>query len=108
MLNYDVFKTILNKRIFGGDKLDLFKKISESPQRYIGLFRPTKPKAKLFQNLLQSHEIKFGDALENIFEEILKDLKYTILPNPYQERRIGLRLTSYLKMKIRFILLNRK
>lgn len=80
MLDYDVFKTILNKKIFGDDKFDLFKKISESPQRYIGLFRPTKPKAKLFQNLLQSHEIKFGDALENIFEEILKDLKYTILP----------------------------
>ena len=29
---------------------------------------------------LQSHEIKFGDALEELIEEILKDLGYSILP----------------------------
>jgi Holliday junction resolvase-like predicted endonuclease len=32
------------------------------------------------QHLLQSYEIRFGDALEELIEEILKDLGYSILP----------------------------
>jgi len=55
-------------------------KIANSPSRYIGLFRPTKPKAKLLQNLLQSHEIRFGDAFEIIIEEYLRIIGYEILP----------------------------
>jgi hypothetical protein len=32
------------------------------------------------QHLLQSHEIRFGDALEELLEEMLRDLGYSILP----------------------------
>ena len=55
--------------------------MAKYPQRYIGLFRPIKPKAKLLQNLLQSHEIRFGDAFENLIEEYLSELGYELLNN---------------------------
>ena len=69
-MEYKLFKDILNQQIFESSKRDLIIKIAEHPERYIGLFRPTKPKAKILQNLLQSNEIRFGDALEIIFEKI--------------------------------------
>ncbi|HNW20654.1 MAG TPA: hypothetical protein PK891_00055 [Bacteroidales bacterium] len=80
MMNYNKFKQILNETIFEKSKADLLTKIANSPSRYIGLFRPTKPKAKLLQNLLQSHEIRFGDAFEIIIEEYLRIIGYEILP----------------------------
>jgi Mg2+ and Co2+ transporter CorA len=67
-MEYKFFRNILNKQIFESSKSDLLEKLSKYPERYIGLFRPTKPKAKILQNLLQSNEIRFGDALEIIFE----------------------------------------
>lgn len=72
IMAYSQFKQILNQTIFEKSKADLLEKIASSPSRYIGLFRPTKPKAKILQNLLQSHEIRFGDALELVIEEYLK------------------------------------
>ncbi|MDR2602467.1 MAG: hypothetical protein LBC53_08480 [Spirochaetaceae bacterium] len=63
-MDYNIFCEILNKQIFDSSKHDLIKKISNYPDRYAGLFRPTKPKAKILQNFLQSNEIRFGDALE--------------------------------------------
>ena len=75
MMNYNKFKQILNETIFEKSKADLLTKIANSPSRYIGLFRPTKPKAKLLQNLLQSHEIRFGDAFEIIIEEYLRGME---------------------------------
>ena len=71
-MNYNLFRQIFNETIFEKSKVDLLKKISESPSRYIGLFRPTKPKAKILQNLLQSHEIRFGDAFEHLIEKYLE------------------------------------
>ena len=67
MMNYNDFKKILNENIFEKSKSDLLEKIANSPSRFIGLFRPTKPKAKIMQNLLQSNEIHFGDAIEKLF-----------------------------------------
>ena len=64
MLEYEVFKNIFDEKIFAKSKPDLLKKVAEYPDRYVGLFRPTKPEAKLLQNLLQSNEIRFGDAFE--------------------------------------------
>lgn len=72
---------ILNRHIFEGDKRSLLEKIARNPERYIGLFRPTKPRAKLLQNLLQSHEIRFGDAMESLIEAMLADVGFSILPN---------------------------
>jgi hypothetical protein len=68
-MQYSVFCKILNKQIFENSKRDLVEKIAEYPDRYIGLFRPTKPRVKLLQNLLQSNEIRFGDALEVTFRQ---------------------------------------
>lgn len=64
ILEYNYFADKLNNRLFEGSSADLLDKIVKNPDRYIGLFRPTKPKTKLIQNITQSHEIKFGDALE--------------------------------------------
>ncbi len=69
ILEYSYFKNTLNAKLFEDSYSDLIRKIAENPERYIGLFRPTKPKTKLIQNITQSHEIRFGDALEFIFEK---------------------------------------
>lgn len=75
-MKYEKFKNILNEEIFNNSKSDLIEKIAEYPDRYIGLFRPTKPRAKILQNLLQSNEIRFGDALEVLFEEYFEEFGY--------------------------------
>lgn len=68
ILSYDYFKTCLNHKLFEDSYYDLIKKIADNPDRFIGIFRPTKPKTKLIQNITQSHEIRFGDAMEFILE----------------------------------------
>lgn len=78
-MNYEDFCRILNKHIFEGEKKELLRRIADNPERFIGLFRPTKPGAKILQHLLQSHEIRMGDALEEIIEEILRSLGFKIL-----------------------------
>ena len=83
IMKFEQFKGILNKQIFEESRASLIKKIAEEPQRYLGLFRPTKPKAKILQNLLQSHEIRFGDAFEILIEEYLKMLGYEILDKAF-------------------------
>lgn len=83
IMKYDQFKQILNETIFEKSKADLLEKIANSPSRYSGLFRPTKPKAKILQNLLQSHEIRFGDAFEQIIEEYLRIKGCEILPKKF-------------------------
>jgi hypothetical protein len=83
-MEYSVFCGILNKQIFESSRPDLIKKVAKYPDRYIGLFRPAKPKAKILQNLLQSNEIRFGDALEILFEKYFEQLGFSNL-----EKRIG-------------------
>ncbi|NSW44221.1 MAG: restriction endonuclease [Bacteroidales bacterium] len=82
-MRYNQFKQIFNETIFEKSKADLLEKIASSPSRYIGLFRPTKPKAKILQNLLQSHEIRFGDAFERVIEEYLRLKGCEILPKRF-------------------------
>ncbi len=78
-MKYETFCKILNKHIFEGEKIELLKRIAENPERYIGLFRPSKPATKILQNLLQSHEIKFGDAIEEVIQEFLREFGFKIL-----------------------------
>jgi len=78
-MNYEKFCTILNKHIFESERKELLRRIADNPERFMGLFRPTKPGAKNLQHLLQSHEIRMGDALEEIIEEILRSLGFKIL-----------------------------
>ena len=80
ILEYNTFINKLNETLFEGSSADLLNKIVSSPDRYVGIFRPTKPKTKLIQNITQSHEIKFGDALENIFEDYFRALGFEMLP----------------------------
>jgi hypothetical protein len=83
IMSYNLFKQIFNEAIFEKSKADLLEKMASSPSRYIGLFRPTKPKAKILQNLLQSHEIRFGDAFERIIEEYFRLKGCEILPKRF-------------------------
>ena len=79
-MNYNKFCRILNKHIFEGEKKELLRKLADRPERFVGLFRPTKPGAKILQHLLQSHEIRFGDAMEELISEFLKDWGFEVLP----------------------------
>lgn len=83
IMTYNLFKQIFNETIFEKSKADLLEKIANNPNRYIGLFRPTKPKAKILQNLLQSHEIRFGDAFEKLIEKYLELKDCEILPKRF-------------------------
>lgn len=85
-MEFEQFKKIFNNIIFERSKADLLEKISEYPNRYIGIFRATKPKAKILQNLLQSHEIRFGDAFELLIQEYLKLNGFTILPKKFSNQ----------------------
>ncbi|HOK09018.1 MAG TPA: restriction endonuclease [Candidatus Hydrogenedens sp.] len=89
MMEYNEFKMILNKNIFEHSKADLLEKIANSPSRYIGLFRPTKPKGKILQNLLQSHEIRFGNAFEEVLEKYLGYMGFEILKKIYVDKNKG-------------------
>lgn len=75
-MNYEKFRDVFNRVIFEQSKSHLIKNIASSPNRYIGLFRPTKPKAKILQNLLQSHEIRFGDAFEEVVHQYLDEFGF--------------------------------
>lgn len=74
-MRYKEFAAILNDAIFEKSKSDLLSKIAKHPERYVGLFRPSKPKAKVMQNLLQSHEIRFGDSFEVLISKYLEEKK---------------------------------
>ncbi len=84
IMDFEQFSKILNKQIFEESKATLIDKIAKNPNRYLGLFRPTKPKAKILQNLLHSHEVRFGDAFEILIEEYLKKLGYEILDKKFE------------------------
>ncbi len=91
-MNYEKFCEILNSHVFKDEKKELLRRLANSPERFIGLFRPTKPSAKILQHLLQSLEIKFGTAMEELISEFLKDWGFEILPkeiisNPLNPRK---------------------
>mgnify|MGYP001439817999 FL=1 len=70
LLDFETTKNKFNTKIFENSRYDLIRKMSESPERYTGIFRSTLPKDKLIQNISQSHEINFGDAMELLIEDI--------------------------------------
>ncbi|MDE7082464.1 MAG: restriction endonuclease [Clostridia bacterium] len=89
IMSYENFKDNLNSRLFEGSRKGLLENIADKPDRFIGLFRPTKPKTKIIQNLTQSHEIKFGDALESLFTEYFALLGYINLPKKIIDTQSG-------------------
>ena len=78
-MNYDAVEKILNYNIFAEEKLYLLKKLASSPERYVGILRPTKPKTKLIQNLLQSREVRFGSALEQLIRLVISEVGFSNL-----------------------------
>ncbi len=84
-MDYKEFEDVFNETIFEKSKPDLIRKIAIYPERYAGLFRPTKPKAKIIQNLLQSHEIRFGDAFEILIEKYLKENNFNLLNKRFKD-----------------------
>src|SRR6266545_1268337 len=78
------FEEILNRHIFSPkEKAELLRKIAENPDRFVGIFRSTAPRLKLFQNLLQSREIRFGDAMEEVISELLAERKFVNQPKRF-------------------------
>jgi hypothetical protein len=71
---------ILNHHVFATEKAYLIRNIAENPERFVGVFRSTTPRLKLTQNLLQSREIRFGDALEVVVRRILESIGFENLP----------------------------
>lgn len=80
IMEYSQFRQILNETIFENTEVDLIEKLAKYPSRYTGLFRPTRPRAKVLQNLMTSHEIRFGDALEHAIEKYLELIGCELLP----------------------------
>jgi len=71
IIDYDDFVEILTKTVYKNSKADLINKVAANPDRYLGIFRPTSPEIKLIQNITQSHEISFGDFIEDIMTQYL-------------------------------------
>jgi hypothetical protein len=86
IMQYNNFKEVFNRAIFDRSKSDLLEKIANNPDRYLGIFRPSKPKAKIIQNLLQSHEIRFGDALEEIIEKYFNENGYKTIKKKFIDK----------------------
>ena len=96
-MQYKHFKEKLNSKIFLSNddlNLEILTTIINSPERYIGLFRVTNAKTKLIQNLTQSHEIKFGDFIEDILTEYIAEMGYENLDKNIGFDEKGDRLNS--------------
>jgi len=78
-VEYSNFRDILNRTLLGGERAELFVRMAKNPERFVGLFRPSIPRQKLLQNILQNREIRFGDAMEEVFERWLEECGYEIL-----------------------------
>ena len=79
-MTYEDFCGIMNERLFSDEKTKLLKKLAQSPARFTGLFRATKPATKLVQHLTQSREIRFGDAMEEVVERLIREAGFRVLP----------------------------
>jgi hypothetical protein len=105
MISYEEFCSILNKHIFEKEKTELLTKLAEKPEIFIGLFRPSKPATKILQHILQAHEIKMGDALEEIITKIIQSLRYEILN---QALTSDLKLDLYFTDSVRYYFVEQK
>jgi hypothetical protein len=83
-MDYQEFAQVLNKHIFYGNKRELLVRLASNPERFIGLFRPSKPSTKILQHLLQSYEIRMGDAFEEIIGLVIQCQGYSLLDKNIQ------------------------
>ena len=107
-MKYEEFEKTLNDKIFGKSKADLIEKLARYPERYIGLFRPTKPHAKIIQNLTQSNEIRFGDAFEILIEKYLVENGYKVLNKRFKDEKGNDLVLDQLVKKSKVIFIEQK
>ena len=79
-MDYKRFADTINSTVFSEFKVKLLQSIANHPSIYVGLFRPTRPEVKIAQNLSQSHQIKFGHALEQLVRLYLEENGCKMLP----------------------------
>jgi len=82
-LNNEQLEGILNRHVFNEAKPSLLKNIADNPDRFVGVFRSTTPQLKLIQNLLQSREIRFGDAMEEVMALLFREMGFVLLPKSF-------------------------
>lgn len=92
-MNFETFCKIINKHLFKEQKKDLLGRIADHPERFVGLFRPTKPIAKITQHILQSQEIRMGDALEEITQKFLENSGFRVLSKILHNKETGEKLS---------------
>lgn len=85
MISYEHFKKVFDDRIFSNSKADLINKLANDPDRFVGIYRSTSPQEKIAQNLSQSHEIRFGDAFEQIIQDVLLQVGFDKLDKRIQD-----------------------
>lgn len=81
-MNYEKFCSIMNEQIFREDKKKLLRIIA-SQELYFGDFSLLNSQIFLgscLQHLLQSREIRFGDAMEELISELLREWGFRVLP----------------------------
>lgn len=98
-MEYEAFRDILNETLLGRERAQLLERMSKNPKRFVGLFRPSVPKNKLLQNILQNREILFGNAMERIIKAILSEYHY-IMQDP--------QISPLLKCDLYFLAPNKK
>lgn len=81
-MTYEDFIEKLNAKFVNGQEfyVQLLKTVIDNPTRYTGIFRVSSAKTKLIQNVTQSHEIKFGDFMEDIVTDYIGLLGYNNMP----------------------------
>tara|TARA_Y100000389_G_scaffold148502_1_gene147629 strand:- start:843 stop:1739 length:897 start_codon:yes stop_codon:yes gene_type:complete len=82
-LDFKKTKSKFDSKIFENSRSNLITKLANYPERYTGIFRSTQPNDKLIQNVSQSHEINFGDAMEFLIEDVFCLYQYTSLDRKY-------------------------
>jgi hypothetical protein len=80
-MNQDDIIRILNKHVFDNERAAVVQAVASNPDRFVGVFRSTTPRLKLLQNILQSREVRFGDALEEVIRKLIADMGFVHLPN---------------------------
>jgi hypothetical protein len=108
-MDYQEFVQVLNKHIFYGNKRELLVRLASNPERFIGLFRPSKPSTKILQHLLQSYEIRMGDAFEEIIGLVIQCQGYSLLDKNIQgENNELLRLDQYFTDRKKYYFIEQK
>ncbi|MFH0965219.1 MAG: hypothetical protein V2A58_14560 [Planctomycetota bacterium] len=84
-MEYEAFAQIMHRHLYAGERNKLLQKLASSPERFTGLFRSTTPPMKLLQHMTQSREIRFGDAMEEVIDQLIAAAGYDCLDKSIQD-----------------------